>query len=86
MLQFYASYSPKCTHVTHVLHLILAFRRFFAEQVMDSKKKPLWLVFENADPNGERYLAIFKVKRSAKPLSIIIDLHNRQGTTCAKIR
>ena len=30
-------------------------------KVMDSKKLPLWLCFENADPNGENYLAIFKV-------------------------
>lgn len=30
--------------------------------VMSSKKLPLWLCFENADPNGENYLAIFKVR------------------------
>ena len=29
-------------------------------KVMSSKKMPLWLVFENADSNGEPYLAIFK--------------------------
>ena len=29
-------------------------------KVMSSKKMPLWLVFENADTNGEPYLAIFK--------------------------
>mmetsp|Transcript_28899 Transcript_28899/g.57767 ORF Transcript_28899/g.57767 Transcript_28899/m.57767 type:complete len:1105 (+) Transcript_28899:72-3386(+) len=29
-------------------------------KVMSSKKMPLWLVFENADENGEDYLAIFK--------------------------
>jgi phosphatidylinositol-4,5-bisphosphate 3-kinase len=28
--------------------------------VMSSKKLPLWLCFENVDPNGENYLAIFK--------------------------
>jgi hypothetical protein len=27
---------------------------------MDSKKLPLWLVFENADPNGDDYYVIFK--------------------------
>ncbi|GMI29478.1 hypothetical protein TrRE_jg5350, partial [Triparma retinervis] len=29
-------------------------------KVMSSKKMPIWLVFENADKNGEDYLAIFK--------------------------
>jgi len=29
-------------------------------KVMSSKKMPLWVVFENADPNGERYPVIFK--------------------------
>jgi len=29
-------------------------------KVMSSKKMPIWLVFENSDPNGEPYLAIFK--------------------------
>ena len=29
-------------------------------KVMSSKKLPLWLVFENSDPHGERYMALFK--------------------------
>jgi len=29
-------------------------------KVMDSKMKPLWLLFENADPNGENMFVIFK--------------------------
>jgi phosphatidylinositol kinase/protein kinase (PI-3 family) len=29
-------------------------------KVMSSKKMPVWLVFDNADPNGEPYIAIFK--------------------------
>ena len=27
---------------------------------MSSAKKPLWLVFENAEPGGEKVLAMFK--------------------------
>lgn len=29
-------------------------------RVMESKKKPLWLVFENADPKGKRVTVMFK--------------------------
>lgn len=29
-------------------------------KVMDSKKLPLWIVFENADPNGKDFYTIFK--------------------------
>lgn len=29
-------------------------------KVMESKKKPLWLTFENADPKGERVTVMFK--------------------------
>lgn len=66
-------------------------------KVMSSKKLPLWLVFENADPRGEQYYAIFKVTRltaalqqpaaSASPSSSsLFVVSNSLETTFARIK
>ena len=44
------------------LNLKMRVKKFVVEKCrfMKSKKRPLWLVFENADPNGENIVVMFK--------------------------
>jgi len=46
--------------ISHISYIFFLFIRIEKCRVMDSKMRPLWLVFENSDPFGEDVYLILK--------------------------